>query len=98
MIGKNKGCLCENLAVVWLQEQGYYVYKGSQTQSPIDIIAIDPKTLKSSYFDVKHVGRRKNGSIISRVPRIKDPRVQILSVDLDKKKCRIVPRRSAIWI
>ena len=97
MIYKNKGCLCENLAVVWLQEQGYYVYKGSQTQSPIDIIAIHPKTLKSFYFDVKHVGRRKNGSIISRVPRIKDPRIQILSVDLDKKKCRIVPRRSAKW-
>jgi hypothetical protein len=97
MIQKNKGCLCENLAVVWLQEQGFYVYKGSQTQSPIDIIAIDPKTLKSSYFDVKHVGRRKDGSIISRSPRIKDHRVQILSVDLVKKKCRIVPRRSAEW-
>ena len=97
MITKNKGCICENLAVVWLQEKGYYVYKGSQTQSPIDIIAIDPKTLKSFYFDVKHIGRRKDGSIISRTPRIKDPRIQILSVDLDKKMCRIVPRRSAKW-
>jgi len=97
VITKNKGCICENLAVVWLQEKGYYVYKGSQTQSPIDIIAIDPKTLKSFYFDVKHIGRRKDGSIIARTPRIKDPRIQILSVDLDKKMCRIVPRRSAKW-
>ena len=97
MIKKNKGCLCENLAVVWLQEQGYYVYKGSQTQSPIDIIAINPKTLESKFFDVKHVGRRKNGSIISRSPRIKDKRIQILSVDLINKKCRIVPKRKAIW-
>ena len=97
MISKNKGCICENLAVVWLQEKGYYVYKGSQTQSPIDIIAVDPKTLKSSYFDVKHVGRRKDGSIISRTPRIKDSRIKILSVDLIKKKCRIVPRRNATW-
>tara|TARA_R100000005_G_C4825868_1_gene104760 strand:- start:217 stop:513 length:297 start_codon:yes stop_codon:yes gene_type:complete len=97
MIKKNKGCLCENLAIVWLQEQGYYVYKGSQTQSPIDIIAIDPKTLESKFFDVKHVGRRKNGSIISRMPRIKDKRIQILSVDLQNKKCRIVPRRNMIW-
>lgn len=97
MIQKNKGCLCENLAVVWLQEQGYYVYKGSQTHSPIDIIAVDPKTLESSYFDVKHVGRRKDGSLISRSPRIKDQRVQILSVDLEQKKCRIQPRRSAQW-
>lgn len=97
MIKKNKGCLCENLAIVWLQEQGYYVYKGSQTQSPIDIIAIDPKTLESKFFDVKHVGRRKNGSIISRMPRIKDKRIQILSVDLQNKKCRIVPRRNMVW-
>tara|TARA_Y100000592_G_C5367004_1_gene266560 strand:+ start:411 stop:707 length:297 start_codon:yes stop_codon:yes gene_type:complete len=97
MIKKNKGCLCENLAVVWLQEQGYYVYKGSQTQSPIDIIAINPKTLESKFFDVKHVGRRKNGSIISRSPRIKDKRIQILSVDLINKKCRIVPRRNITW-
>ena len=97
MIQKNKGCLCENLAIVWLQEQGFYVYKGSQTQSPIDIIAIDPKTLKSSYFDVKMVGKRKDGSIISRTARIKDKRIQILSVDLTNKKCRIVPKRSAEW-
>ena len=97
MIKKNKGCLCENLAVVWLQEKGYYVFKGSQTQSPIDIIAVDPKTLESSFYDVKHVGRRKDGSIIARSPRIKDRRIQILSVDLDKKMCRIVPRRSAKW-
>jgi hypothetical protein len=53
MIKKNKGCLCENLAVVWLQEQGYYVFK--------------------------------------------DKRVHILSVDLQNKKCRIVPKRKAIW-
>jgi Holliday junction resolvase-like predicted endonuclease len=97
VIKKNKGCLCENLAVVWLQEKGYYVFKGSQTQSPIDIIAVDPKTLESSFYDVKHVGRRKDGSIIARSPRIKDKRIQILSVDLDKKMCRIVPRRSAKW-
>ncbi len=97
MISKNKGCVCENLAVVWLQEKGYYVFKGSQTQSPIDLIAVDPKTLDTFYYDVKHVGRRKDGSIIARTPRIKDKRIHILSVDLDKKMCRIVPRRSAKW-
>ena len=70
MIKKNKGCLCENLAVVWLQEQG---------------------------FDVKMLGKRKDGSIIARSPRIKDKRIHILSVDLLNKKCRIVPKRKAIW-
>ena len=97
MIKKNKGCLCENLAVVWLQDQGYYVFKGSQTHSAIDLIAVDPKTLEYKYFDVKMLGKRKDGSIIARSPRIKDKRIHILSVDLQNKKCRIVPKRKAIW-
>ena len=59
MIQKNKGCLCENVAVVWLQEQGYFVYKGVQTQSPIDIIAIHPTTLEHQYFDVTYPNLNK---------------------------------------
>ena len=50
MIAKNKGCLCENLATVWLQEQGYYVFKGSQTHCAIDLIAVDPKTLEHKFL------------------------------------------------
>ena len=97
MIQKNKGCLCENLATVWLQEKGFYVFKGSQTHCPIDLVAVHPTTLDHHFFDVKIVGKRKDGSIISRTARIKDKRVQILSVDLTNKKCRIVPKRSAEW-
>ena len=97
MIKKNKGCLCENLAVVWLQDQGYYVFKGCQTHCAIDLIAVDPKTLEYKYFDVKMLGKRKDGSIIARSPRIKDKRIHILSVDLLNKKCRIVPKRKVIW-
>ena len=41
--------------------------------------------------------KRKDGSIIARSPRIKDKRIHILSVDLLNKKCRIVPKRKAIW-
>ena len=60
MIKKNKGCLCENLAVVWLQDQGYYVFKGCQTHCAIDLIAVDPKTLEHKFFDVKMLGKRKD--------------------------------------
>ena len=97
MIKKNKGCICENFATVWLQEKGFYVFKGSQVQSPIDLISVDPKTLEHKFFDVKMLGKRKDGSIIARSPRIKDKRIHILSVDLLNKKCRIVPKRKAIW-
>lgn len=97
MLQKNKGCLCENIAVCWLQEQGFFVFKGCQTQSAIDLIAVHPVTLECQYFDVKMSGKRKDGSLISRVARIKDKRIQILSVDLINKKCRIVNKRSAQW-
>jgi Holliday junction resolvase-like predicted endonuclease len=94
---KNKCCLCENIAVCWLQEQGYFVFKGCQTQSAIDLIAVHPVTLENQYFDVKMSGKRKDGSEINRVPRIKNSKIQILSVDLKTKKCRIVPRRKILW-
>ena len=97
MLQKNKGCLCENMAVCWLQEQGFFVFKGCQTQSAIDLITVHPVTLECQYFDVKMSGKRKDGSLISRVARIKDKRIQILSVDLINKKCRIVPRRKILW-
>ena len=97
MLQKNKGCLCENIAVCWLQENGYFVFKGCQTQSAIDLVAVHPTTLECQYFDVKMRGKRKDGSEISRVPRIKDNRIQILSVDLETKKCRIVPKRKMQW-
>ena len=97
MLQKNKGCLCENMAVCWLQEQGFFVFKGCQTQSAIDLIAVHPVTLECQYFDVKMSGKRKDGSLISRVARIKDKRIQILSVDLINKKCRIINKRKATW-
>ena len=55
------------------------------------------KEVKHKFFDVKMLGKRKDGSIIARQPRIKDKRIHILSVDLINKKCRIVPKRKATW-
>tara|TARA_R110000751_G_scaffold169408_1_gene275794 strand:+ start:197 stop:496 length:300 start_codon:yes stop_codon:yes gene_type:complete len=97
ILQKNKGCLCENIAICWLQEQGYFVFKGCQTQSAIDLVAVHPFTLENQYFDVKMSGKRKDGSEINRVPRIKNSKIQILSVDLKTKKCRIVPKRKILW-
>ena len=97
MIKKNKGCLCENLAIVWLQEQGYYVFKGSQTHCAIDLVAVDPTTLEHKFFDVKMLGKRKDGSIIARSPRIKNKNIEIIKVDLNKKKSRIVQKRGTSW-
>ena len=96
MIKKNIGCLCENIAICWLQEQGYFVYKGCQTQSAIDLVAVDPKTLETILIDVKKVSRRKSGSEIGRMARVDNKKIFILKVDLHTKKCRIVQKR-LLW-
>ena len=96
MIKKNIGCLCENIAICWLQEQGYFVFKGCQTQSAIDLVAVDPKTLETILIDVKKVSRRKSGSEIGRMARVDNKRIFILKVDLVTKKCRIVQKR-LLW-
>ena len=96
MIKKNIGCLCENIAICWLQEQGYFVYKGCQTQSAIDLVAVDPKTLETILIDVKKVSRRKSGTEIGRMARVDNKRIFILKVDLHTKKCRIVQKR-LLW-
>ena len=96
MIKKNIGCLCENIAICWLQEQGYFVYKGCQTQSAIDLVAVDPKTLETILIDVKKVSRRKSGTEIGRMARVNNKKIFILKVDLKTKKCRIVQKR-LLW-
>lgn len=98
MINKNKGCYAENLAVCFLQEKNYFVFKGCQTQSAVDLVAVDPITFETRLFDVKAENKRKDGSSISRVPRIKNKNIRIIKVDLQTKKCRIVePRKGVVW-
>ena len=90
MIKKNKGCYAENIAVCYLQEKGYFVFKGCQTQSAIDLVAVDPESFKAQYFDVKTLSRRKDGSQIYRVPRIRNKGIHIILVDISTKICKIV--------
>jgi Holliday junction resolvase-like predicted endonuclease len=97
VIKKNKGCYAENLAICFLQEKNYFVFKGCQTQSAVDLVAVDPLTFETKLFDVKAENKRKDGSSISRVPRIKNKNIQIIKVDLEQKKCRIVEKRGVTW-
>ena len=97
MIPKNKGCFAENLAICWLQENNYFVFTGCQTHSAVDLVAVDPVTFETRLFDVKVENKRKDGSSISRVPRIKNKNIEIIKVDLNTKKCRIVEKRGVTW-
>tara|TARA_R100000963_G_C4633873_1_gene98329 strand:+ start:626 stop:907 length:282 start_codon:yes stop_codon:yes gene_type:complete len=86
-----KGCFAENLSVCYLQEMGYHVFKGNQTNSPVDLIALDPKTLEVRLFDIKTRNYRKDGSKIARNAR--NPLVELLYVDINKKECHISQKR-----
>ena len=84
----------EILAVEWLLQQGCYVYTPAVEQGPIDVIALNPAGVLI-LFDVKTVGRRKNGSIISR--KLTDIQiklgVRLLYVDLETGRCALYPHQ-----
>ena len=82
----------ELIAASWLMSQNCYVYTPFIEQGPIDLIALTPKG-ELLLFDVKTVGRRKNGSIISRLltDTQKKLGVRLLYVDLETGSCALYP-------
>lgn len=84
----------ELIAAAWLMSQNCYVYTPFIEQGPIDLIALTPKG-ELLLFDVKTVGRRKNGSIISRMlnPNQIKLGVRLLYVDLETGTCALFPHQ-----
>ena len=84
----------ELIAAQWLISQNCYVYAPFIEQGPIDLIALTPKG-EFLLFDVKTVGRRKDGSIISRMlkPTQQKLGVRLLYVDLESEKCALYPHQ-----
>lgn len=74
------------MAIEWLTKKGYYVFNNISTLGPCDLICVNDNN-KIILVDVKTESKRKNGSIINRVPsseqKIKD--IKILIVDLHGK-------------
>ena len=82
----------ELIAAAWLMSQNCYVYTPFIEQGPIDLIALTSKG-EFLFFDVKTVGRRKNGSIISRLLKPAQVKlgVRLLYVDLETGDCALYP-------
>lgn len=87
----------ELIAAAWLISQDCYVYSPFIEQGPIDLIALTPKG-EFIFFDVKTVGRRKDGSIISRQlkPLQLKLGVRLLYVDLETERCGLYPHQLSI--
>jgi Holliday junction resolvase-like predicted endonuclease len=80
-----KGFTNHLVAVEWLTKQGYYVFDNISGLGPCDVIALD-ETGNTILIDIKSVTKRKDGSIINRVPTAKQRRMKIrlLMVENDK--------------
>lgn len=50
---KHKGAHAELRASAWLLSQGYEVFRNVSQHGPVDIIALNPKTLAFILIDVK---------------------------------------------
>ena len=84
IVKKIKGCLAENIVVCHYQLKGLYVFKASQTHGPIDLITVDPETYEVKLYDVKTRSYRKDGSPITRMPRVKYKDIRIVYVEGDR--------------
>lgn len=84
----------ELIAAAWLMSQDCYVYSPFIEQGPIDLIALTPEG-EFLLFDVKKVGRRKDGSIISRQlkPLQRKLGVRLLYVDMETNRCALYPHQ-----
>ena len=86
------GKRCELIAAEWLLSQNCFVYAPFVEQGPVDLIALAPGH-QWFFFDVKKVGRRKDGSIISRTltSRQLSLGIRLLYVDIETKRVELHP-------
>ena len=71
-----KGFINELKAMQWLSTQGYYVFKNTSGLGPCDVIALNEEG-SVLFIDIKSETKRKDGSIINRVPTAKQKRMRI---------------------
>ena len=70
------GFINELKAILWLSAKGYYVFKNTSGLGPCDVIALNEEG-SVLFIDIKSETKRKDGSIINRVPTAKQKRLRI---------------------
>ena len=87
------GFINELKAMQWLSTQGYYVFKNISGLGPCDVIALNEEG-SVLFIDIKSETKRKDGSIINRVPTAKQKRMRIRLLMVSKHgKCTLILRR-----
>ena len=84
-----KGFINHLRAIQWLTKKGYYVFNNLSSLGCCDIVALNTKG-ETLLIDIKTVARRKDKSIINRVPTKQQKKLNIVLLMVDKKNCYFV--------
>jgi len=84
-----KGFINHLRAIQWLTKKGYYVFNNLSSLGCCDIVALNTKG-ETLLIDIKTVTRRKDKSIINRVPTKQQKKLNIVLLMVDKKNCYFV--------
>tara|TARA_S200002703_G_scaffold4842_1_gene5921 strand:+ start:4009 stop:4284 length:276 start_codon:yes stop_codon:yes gene_type:complete len=84
-----KGFINHLRAIQWLTKKGYYIFNNLSSLGCCDIVALNTKG-ETLLIDIKTVTRRKDKSIINRVPTKQQRKLNIVLLMVDKKNCYFV--------
>ena len=84
-----KGFINHLRAIQWLTKKGYYIFNNLSSLGCCDIVALNTKG-ETLLIDIKTVTRRKDKSIINRVPTKQQKKLNIVLLMVDKKNCYFV--------
>tara|TARA_R100000995_G_C3442350_1_gene103966 strand:- start:65 stop:340 length:276 start_codon:yes stop_codon:yes gene_type:complete len=84
-----KGFINHLRAIQWLTKKGYYIFNNLSSLGCCDIVALNTKG-ETLLIDIKTVTRRKDKSIINRVPTKQQKKLNIVLLMVDKKSCYFV--------
>lgn len=78
-----RGAVSEMIAAAKLLREGWHVFNNASSTGLIDLIAVNPETGETRFYDVKTKSYRKDGTMIHRVPSKKQKNigVEIYMVD-----------------
>tara|TARA_R110000765_G_scaffold95560_2_gene179875 strand:- start:747 stop:1022 length:276 start_codon:yes stop_codon:yes gene_type:complete len=84
-----KGFINHLKAIQWLTKKGYFVFNNISSLGCCDVVALNTKG-ETLLIDIKTVTRRKDKSIINRVPTKQQKKINVILLMVDKKNCYFI--------
>tara|TARA_R110001592_G_scaffold285484_1_gene553913 strand:- start:507 stop:782 length:276 start_codon:yes stop_codon:yes gene_type:complete len=84
-----KGFVNHLKAIQWLTKKGYFVFNNISSLGCCDVIALNTKG-ETLLIDIKTVTRRKDKSIINRVPNKHQKKINVILLMVDEKNCYFI--------